>query len=148
LSDRRPSVAASLLGGLWLGAGAFILLSAPAIFAAAGSPSAAADAVGAILSRWHYIALLAPAILLLLEWRRTRTHIIAVLFAAVLLAAVQVVTDMRIRQIRSSSPVPISSLRLTDPVRHRFGVLHGASALLLIAETLGAAAFLVLDRDR
>ena len=148
MSDRRPSVAASLLGGLWLGAGAFILLSAPAIFAAAGSPSAAADAVGAILSRWHYIALLAPAILLLLEWRRTRTHIIAVLFAAVLLAAVQVVTDMRIRQIRSSSPVPISSLRLTDPVRHRFGVLHGASALLLIAETLGAAAFLVLDRDR
>jgi hypothetical protein len=145
---RRSPLPARLIGALWLGSGAFILLAAPAVFSAAGSPAEAANAVGAMLSRWHYLSLLAPAILLTLEWRNARTRIVAVLFAAILFAATQVFADIRIRQIRNDSIVAISSLEPTDPVRRRFGVLHGISSLLLIAQTLAAAAFLVLDRDR
>lgn len=145
---RRFPLAARLVGALWLGAGAFILLVAPAVFQAAGTPTNAANVVGAILSRWHYLALAAPAVLLLLEWRSARSRIVAALFAGVLLAATQVVVDMRIRQIRIDSPVPISSLSRTDPLRRRFGLLHGVSSLLLIAEVLAAAAFVGMDKDR
>lgn len=145
---RRWPLAARLIGALWLGAGAFILLVAPAVFQAAGTPTSAANVVGAILSRWHYIALAAPAALLLLEWRSARSRIVAVLFAGVLLATTQVVIDMRIRQIRIDSAVPISSLSRADPVRRRFGLLHGLSSLLLIAEVLAAAAFVAMDKDR
>lgn len=145
---RRSPLPARLISALWLGSGAFILLAAPAVFSAAGSPGEAANAVGAMLSRWHYLSLLAPAILLTLEWRNARTRIVAVLFATILFAAAQVFADIRIRQIRNDSIVAISSLEPTDPVRRRFGVLHGISSLLLIAQTVAAAAFLVLDRDR
>jgi hypothetical protein len=144
---RHPTILARVLGGLWLGAGAFILIVAPAVFAAAGTPTSAANVVGAILSRWHYISLLAPAILLLMEWRSARGRIVAVLFAGVLLAASQAMVDVRIRQIRAESPVPVSSLARTDPVRRRFGMLHGVSSLLLVAQVLAAVALLAMDRD-
>ncbi|HKB47374.1 MAG TPA: hypothetical protein VKC57_06735, partial [Ktedonobacterales bacterium] len=138
---------ARVLGGLWLGAGAFILIVAPAVFAAAGTPTSAANVVGAMLSRWHYISLLAPAILLLMEWRGARGRIVAVLFAGVLLAASAAMIDTRIRQIRAESAVPVSSLARTDPVRRRFGMLHGVSSLLLVAQVLAAASLLAMDRD-
>ncbi len=117
------------------------------MFAAAGTPTTAANVVGAMLSRWHYISLLAPAILLLMEWRNARGRIVAVLFAGVLLAASAAMIDMRIRQIRSESAVPVSSLASTDPVRRRFGMLHGVSSLLLVAQVLAAAALLAMDRS-
>jgi hypothetical protein len=136
-----------ILGGIWLGSAAFILITAPAIFAAAGTPSNAANVVGAMLTRWHYISLIAPAVLLLLEWRRGRGWILAVLCAAVVLAATEGLVDVRIRQIRNDSLVPISSLPRYNDIRRRFGLLHGASSLLLIAQALAAAAFLAMDRD-
>lgn len=144
---RRPTFISRVLGGLWLGSGAFILIVAPAVFAAAGTPTNAANVVGAILSRWHYIALLTPALLLLMEWRRARGRIVAVLFTGVVLAASQAMVDVQIRQIRAGSPVPVSSLARTDPVRQRFGMLHGVSSLLLVAQVLAALAFLAMDRD-
>ena len=146
-SVRPSSIVGRVLGGLWLGSGAFILIVAPAVFAAAGTPTSAANVVGAILSRWHYISLLAPVLLLLMEWRRARGRIVAVLFTGVLLAATQAMIDVRIRQIRASSPVPISSLASTDPVRRRFGAFHGVSSLLLVAQVLAAAGFMAMDRD-
>jgi hypothetical protein len=136
-----------VIGGLWLGSGAFILISASAIFGAAGTPSVAANVVGAMLLRWHYISLLAPAVLLLMEWRRARGHLVAILFAAVVMAAGQALVDVRIRQIRLDSPVPISSLLQSDPLRRRFGFLHGVSSLLLVAQTIAAAAFLAARQD-
>lgn len=137
-----------IIGGLWLGASAFILLVAPAVFEAAGTPTTAANVVGAMLTRWHYLGLLAPALLLVMEWRNARGRIMAVLFAGILFAATQVLVDVRIRQIRNESVVPISSLAKSDPVRRRFGVLHGVSSLLLIAQAVAAASFLAMDRDR
>jgi hypothetical protein len=134
-----------LIRALWLGAGAFILIVAPAIFAAAGNPATAASVVGAVLTRWHYIALGAPVLLLILEWRRARSIVIRIMFVAVLFATAQAMLDLRIRTIRMQSPVPISSLAPGDPVRRHFGILHGVSSLLLVAQVIAAALAAMLD---
>src|SRR5688572_16073659 len=115
------------------------MLSASAAFRAAGNTSIAADVVGSMLTRWHYIALAAPLALFALELRRARPLILIVVFVAIVLAAGQSFVDLRIRSIRASSPIAISSLDRTDPVRRRFGALHGLSMVLLLAQTLIAA---------
>jgi hypothetical protein len=136
-----------LIAGLWFGSGVFLLLSAAAAFEAAGNPTVAGNVVGAMLSRWHYIALLAPLLLLLMEWRRARGRVMALLVVGIVLAAGQVLADVRIRQIRLDSAVPISSLSTKDPVRRQFGMLHGLSSLLLIAEAVVAGVFLAMRHD-
>ncbi len=116
------------------------MLAASAAFRAAPDATTAADVVGAMLTRWHYIALAAPLLLFALELRKSRRFVLIMLFVALLIAAAQVVIDLRIRTIRMMSPVPISSLDRNHPVRKRFGALHGASMLLLLAQTIAAAA--------
>lgn len=129
----------------------FLILAANAAFRAAG-PTSAADVVGAMLVRWHYIALGIPLILFALELRRARPFIAALLFVAIVLAASQSFIDLRIRAIRASSPLPISSLDRGDPLRVRFGRLHGVSSVLLLVQTLAAAIVVAtrseLPRDR
>jgi hypothetical protein len=122
------------------------MLAASAAFRAAGNPAIAADVVGSMLTRWHYIALAAPLALFALELRRVRRVVLLVLFAAVLLAAAQSFVDLRIRAIRASSPVAISDLRRDDAVRRRFGMLHGVSMMLLALQAIGAGA-VVMARD-
>jgi hypothetical protein len=122
------------------------MLAASAAFRAAGNPTIAADVVGSMLTRWHYIALAAPLALFALELRRVRRVVLFVLFASVLLAAAQSLVDLRIRGIRASSPVPISELRREDPLRRRFGMLHGISMMLLALQAIGAGT-VVMARD-
>ena len=117
------------------------MLAASAAFRAAPNPTAAADVVGAMLTRWHYIALAAPLILFGLELRNARKLALIVLFATIVLAALQVFVDLRIRTIRNTSPVSISDLDRSDPLRRKFGALHGASMMLLLAQAIGAAVF-------
>ena len=128
-----------LIAALWLGSAFFLMLSASAAFRAAGNTSIAADVVGSMLTRWHYIALAAPLALFALELRRVRPLILIVLFVAIVLAAAQSFVDLRIRSIRQSSPVSISDLDREHPVRRRFGMLHGISMVLLLTQTLAAA---------
>jgi MbtH protein len=123
------------------------MLAASAAFRAAPNATAAADVVGAMLARWHYIALAAPLALFALMLRHARRFVLVVLFAALMLAAAQVFVDLRIRAIRMSSPVSISSLDRNHPVRKRFGALHGVSMLLLLVQAL-AAAVVVAARER
>ena len=138
---RRPSLAVTrLVQALWLGSGAFLLLAASAAFGAVSNTADAANVVGAILTRWHYIALLAPLVLLFLEWRRSRPAMLVILFLAILLASFQALLDTRIRMIRLDSIVPISSLPPGDPVRRHFGFLHGMSSLFLIGQVIAAGA--------
>jgi hypothetical protein len=124
---------ARLVQAIWLGSGVFLGFAASGAFKVL-APADAAEVVGAMLTRWHYIALLAPAILILVEWRRQRARMVMLLFVAVIIAVLQGGTDLRIRRMRMESPVPISSLDRTDPVRKRFGALHGFSSLLLLAQ--------------
>lgn len=98
-----------------------------------------------MLTRWHYIALAAPVLLLILEWRRARSIVIRIMFVAVLLAAAQGMVDVGIRTIRARSEVPISSLAPGDPVRRNFGILHGLSSLLLIGQVLAAGLSAMMD---
>jgi hypothetical protein len=98
-----------------------------------------------MLAAWHYIALVLPLLLLALEWRRARAAVMTVLSVAILMAAVQVLTDLRIRAIRAESPVPITELARSNPIRRRFGLLHGISSLLLLGQVLLAAGAVAID---
>lgn len=138
---------ARFIHAIWLGSGIFLILAAQAAFKVAASPTAAAAFVGALLGRWHYIALAAPIALLVLEWKRARSVVLVIIFAGVVFAALQVMVDLRIRSIRARSPVPISELSRQDPVRRQFGMLHGVSTLLLFAQIIAAGAALAVDRD-
>lgn len=115
------------------------MLAASAAFRAAPDPAVAADVVGAMLARWHYIALAAPLLLFAIELRRVRRVVLIALFIALMLAAAQALVDLRIRTIRLMSPVAISSLDREHPVRRKFGALHGVSMLLLLLQTIAAA---------
>ena len=136
-----------LIAALWLGSAFFLMLAASAAFRAAPNPTAAADVVGAMLARWHYIALAAPLILFAIELRSVRRVVLIVLFIALLLAAAQAFVDLRIRSIRMRSPVAISSLDPRHPARRQFGALHGMSMFLLLAQALAAAA-VVMTKEK
>ncbi|HYR28454.1 MAG TPA: hypothetical protein VEU30_08310, partial [Thermoanaerobaculia bacterium] len=123
---------------LWLGSAFFLMLAASAAFRSSPNSTVAADVVGAMLSRWHYIALAAPLALFALELRHARKMVLVVLFTAIVLAAAQAFVDLRIRAIRNASVVPISELAKEDPVRRQFGALHGISMLLLLLQAISA----------
>ena len=100
-----------------------------------------------MLGAWHYIAIALPLILLALEWRRARALMVIILFAVIVFGATQIAVDLRIRAIRESSIIPISSLSRTDPIRRRFGALHGISSILLLAQVIVAAAAVGADPE-
>jgi hypothetical protein len=122
------------------------MLAASAAFRSSPNPTAAADVVGAMLARWHYIAIAGPLLLFVLELRHARRWVLIVLFAGLVLAAAQAFVDLRIRTIRETSPVAISSLDRSDPVRKRFGALHGVSMLLLLLQAVTAATVVAAGR--
>ena len=128
-----------LVAALWFGSAVFLMLAASAAFRSSPNSTVAADVVGSMLSRWHYIALAAPLALFALELRHARKLVLIVLFATIVIAAAQTFVDLRIRSIRTSSPIPISELPKEDPIRRRFGALHGFSMMLLLAQAIAAA---------
>lgn len=124
------------------------MLAASAAFGAAPNATVAADVVGAMLARWHYIAIGGPLLLFALELRHARRFVLVLLFAAILIAAAQALVDLRIRTIRNFSSVPISALDPSDPVRRRFGALHGFSMMLLLAQAVAAAAVVMSKQEK
>lgn len=137
-----------LLQALWFGSAAFLMIAAAAAFRAASSPTEAADVVGALLTRWHYISLFAPLTLMMLEWRRSRPVILLLLFLGVVTASGGAILDTRIRSIRLESPFPMSERSREDPIRRQFGLLHGLSSAMLLLELLLAGAVIAIDDDR
>ncbi len=93
----------------------------------------AANVVGSMLTRWHYIALGAPLLLVAIEWRRLRTPVIAVVFVAIILATFEALIDIRLHQMRTAMNM-----------RH-FGMLHGISSMLLLLQVIAAAAAVVAN---
>ena len=87
-----------------------------------------------MLDRWHYLGLLLPVLLLVLNLRAGRSSIIALLTVATFVAASQGMIDLKVRALRAASIVPISSLDATDPVRKAFMSLHGTSMLMLLLQ--------------
>ncbi len=139
---------ARFIHAIWLGSGLFLIaVAAPAAFRAAPNSTVAADIVGTMLARWHYIALGAPLLLLFIDWRRGRLYVLLIVFIAIVLASLEVAADLKIRSIRASSPVPISELSREDPVRRSFGRMHGISTLLLLMQVVAAGVALAMDRE-
>ncbi len=139
----------ALLLAAWFGGGLFLIVAASAAFSAAGNATTAAAVVGAMLSRWHYLALGAPLILLLLEWSArslANTARVVLLALALLAASGQAGVDLRIHAMRAQSRTPISQRARTDPVRRAFGRLHGISMTLLALQVLLAAAVVAADQ--
>jgi hypothetical protein len=134
-----------LIQSLWFGSAVFVILAALAAFRVLHTATDAANVVGAILTRWHYIALLAPLALLGLEWRRSRPLVLALLFGAILLASAQALVDTRVRTMRMQSAVAISDLPRESPYRRRFGLLHGLSTLLLLGQVVVAGGTIAVD---
>jgi hypothetical protein len=136
-----------VLLGLWFGGGAILLaVATPAAFRNAGDPTRAAEAVGAMLRPWHWLAILVPLVVLMIpSVAARRTLRIAVLVFGLVFAVAQTAIDARIHAIRRSSPIAISSLERTDPVRRRFGVLHGASSMLMLLEVASAGLALWIE---
>jgi hypothetical protein len=136
----------------WLGSGAFLMLvAAPSAFRNAPDSGIAGNIVGSMLDRWHYVAIFAPAILLIAEWRKERlqrTAPVLLLVAALLFASLQVLADVRVHRIRDASLVPIGMLSKSDPVRKRFGMMHGISSALMLAQVLMAAGVIVVSRPK
>lgn len=132
---------------IWLGAAVFILLVAGPVFRAAGDSITAGNVVGAMLARWHYIALGAPVLLLIIEWKRGRTALILLLAAAAFFAATQTMLDLKIRQMRQQSVESISSLPEESPRRKLFGALHGISSTMLLLQAISALGVVVLDDE-
>ena len=139
-----------LIAALWFGSAVFLMLAASAAFRSSPNSTVAADVVGAMLNRWHYIALAAPLALFALELRQARKLVLIVLFAAIVIAAAQAFVDLKIRTIRISSPIPMSELPKEDPLRRRFGALHGLSMMFLLAQAIAAAVVVATPelRDR
>jgi hypothetical protein len=137
-----------LLGALWLGSAVFLMLAASAAFRSSPNSTVAADVVGAMLNRWHYIALAAPLALFAFELRHARKLVLAVLFAAIVIAAAQAFVDLRIRSIRMTSAVAMSELPKSDPIRRRFGALHGVSMMLLLLQAVAAAIVVAAPESR
>ncbi len=126
-----------LLESFWLGSAIFLMaFAAPAAFRAAGGPSAAASVVVAMLDRWHYISLVVPVLLLLLNLRAGRSSIIALLTVTTFVAASQGMIDLKVRALAAASLVPISSLASNDPVRKAFMSLHGMSMMFLLFQII------------
>lgn len=114
-----------MIAALWFGSGVFLMLAATAAFRV--NPASAPDFVGAMLTRWHYIALAAPLLLIALEWRRLRTLVITIVFAAIVFAAVEALLDIRIHAMRMTGE------------RHGLMLLHGISMTLLLGQVIAAA---------
>jgi hypothetical protein len=112
----------------------FLIIAATAAFKV--SPLVAPDIVGAMLTRWHYIALAAPLLLLVLEFKRLRTAVIVIVFLTIVFAAAEALLDIRIH-----------AMRMTGDRRY-FGMLHGISQLLLLGQVVGAGiAVGAIERD-
>jgi hypothetical protein len=141
---------ANILLALWIGAGTFLMaVAAPAAFRHAPDRPTAAEIVGTMLDRWHWIAIAAPLILLAIEFTRRdrRKATVVLLVVALIVGGAQLAADLRIASIRASSPVPISSLDAGNPVRRQFGMLHGASSALMLLQVIAAVAILGARRN-
>lgn len=128
---------------IWIGGGVFLaFVAAPAAFSAAEGPETAAAVVGAMLSRWHWISVIAPLGVLLSARFRHKWPLVLIV-VAVALANAQWLVDNRIHDLRASVAGSVSELDESDAVRRTFGALHGVSMTLMLGQLLCGAGVLV-----
>jgi hypothetical protein len=129
----------------WVGACLlFAAVVAPASFRVLPSRSLAGAITGEVLPVLFWSGVLAGAIALLAA-RQARKR--AMTYVAVLLIALSAAGDLgpgrSIRSIRKQSAAAMDSLSTDDPIRRRFGRLHGLSVAVMGLAMLSAVALLV-----
>lgn len=143
----RQTAAVSLLA-LWIGASLFFAaVVTPALFAVS-APEDAARAVGRMLPRLDILTItltgLAAALLVRKSWPM-RLLLVGIILAA---ALSEFWVTPAVAAMREQAGAPISSLSKEDPLRKRFGMLHGLSSSLLVLRILLGVATLVLAGRR
>lgn len=145
LRATEPAIGLILLRfalAVWLGGGLCVLLGTRSIFQVAQTRALGGLFSGAVLAsfsrlRWAAVALTVVGWLLLgttpALWAAT----------AAVLTIVQAPLDANIRALRARLGGSTEALASDDPLRKRWGALHGASVLLLLGQIACAAAGLV-----
>ena len=131
--------------GLWLGSGIGITLGTRIAFKLAGGTPLAGQIAAESLSTlskvtWAAIALIAAAALLGVRG----AWLWPVLGAALAFLVSQLAVTPVLRRMRQAAGGSMENLSKDDPQRRRFGMLHGVSMLLLLAQLAGAATATVL----
>lgn len=127
---------------LWFGGGLAVLLGTRSIFRSAADRRQGGIFSGAVLAsflslRWVAVALTAIAC----AFARPSPALWAA--AAAVLTIVHAPLDLRIRALREQLGGSTEGLAADDPRRKRWGALHGASVLLLLAQIACGAAGLL-----
>ena len=131
---------------LWFGGGISMLLATRAIFARAGSRRLAGAISGEALLRFQVLRGIAAALLgisALLGARGTSTVLGLV---CIVLQVASSPLDARIRRLRDEIGGSTEGLSPDDRRRRTFGLLHGATVLLLLLQVAVAAASILLAR--
>jgi len=133
----------SLSLGVWFGCGIATALATSAVFARAESRKVAGDLAGAILRRTNALRAIAAICFLVATILGARGPATWLGGACVVLQLVAVPVDVATRKIRRSVGGSLDALEAGDPLRRRFGALHGVAMLLLLLQVLISAAGLV-----
>ncbi len=134
----------SLALAVWFGGGLAMLLATRAIFARAGSRTLAGTISGEALLRFQLLRGLAAVLLggsALLGARGLATLLG---LGCILLQLAASLADTRLRKLRTEIGGSTEGLAEDDPRRKQFGMLHGVSVLLLLAQIALAAVALLL----
>jgi hypothetical protein len=128
---------------IWAGGGVAVLLGTRSIFRAAETRRQGGLFSGAVLRsffklRWAAVALTVVA------WAFPRTPALWWATAAAALTVAHAPLDVRIRALREQLGGSTDGLDASDPHRKRWGALHAASVLLLLAQIASAGVGLVL----
>lgn len=136
----------SLALGIWFGGGLAMLLATRAIFARAGSRALAGSISGEALLRFQLLRGLAAVLLGAAALLGARSLATVLGLGCILLQLASSPVDSRLRKLRTDLGGSTEGLADDDPRRKQFGVLHGVSVLLLLAQIALAAAALLLAR--
>ena len=132
---------------IWFGGGLAMLLATRAIFARAGSRALAGSISGEALLRFQLLRGFAAVLLggsALLGGRGLAT---VLGLGCILFQLASSPVDTRLRKLRVELGGSTEGLAEGDPRRKQFGVLHGISVLLLLAQiALAAVAILLAAR--
>ena len=128
---------------LWVGGGLAVVFGTRSIFRAAETRRQGGLFSGAVLGsfaklRWAAVALTAIA------WPLSRSAPLYWATAAAVLTLAHAPLDARIRALREQLGGSTEGLAADDPRRKRWGALHGASIVLLLAQIASAAVGLAL----
>lgn len=145
--SHRQTLSLSLFA-LWIGAALFFaVIVTPALFASY-TPEESAKAVGRMLPKLDLLILALTSVAAIAMTRRS----VPLLMLVVAIVASSIVSAAwitpAVASLREAAGAPMSTLAKDNPLRQRFGMLHGiSSALLLLRILLGAATIVVASRS-